>query len=198
MGNVYARSTLNISAIDGGGLFHNREPNQLHGWILPVPKQSLFDKTSYWQCTPGRYGNDFGEESSLYSRAWVFQENFLSPRGLKMGKNEVYWECRCVRNSETLRCATADTFVHIPDSIFRWGDGYQHMLTGFWDQVVSGYSPLQLTFWKDKFIALSGVSSIFAKKFKATFVAGLVRLQSPCIIFGLVFGAKYHSKESSK
>lgn len=40
-------------------------------------------------------------KSPLVSRAWVFQERFLSPRILYFGAELLYWECRCYTRFES-------------------------------------------------------------------------------------------------
>lgn len=42
------------------------------------------------------------ENSRWKSRAWTFQERFLSKRVLYLGKQEAYWECLDGKLSETL------------------------------------------------------------------------------------------------
>jgi len=107
MGSIYEHATCTIaatSAVNGGiGLFHDRKrkplpPVQVEGmwqtcseddddFDLSFPSAGLF---LFGRPTDSRRDID---AAPLNTRAWVFQERYLSPRLLHFTDEVVYWEC---------------------------------------------------------------------------------------------------------
>ncbi|KAI0399533.1 heterokaryon incompatibility protein-domain-containing protein [Xylaria palmicola] len=104
MGQYYGQSMLTIAAADGensaAGLFRERDGPRHLPYVLPSvngranwPKLYAFTREMSFdlkitgqsvKSTPGR----------LYSRAWVFQEQALSPRTLTFARDHVSWRCQ--------------------------------------------------------------------------------------------------------
>jgi hypothetical protein len=90
MAAVYKSSALNLAAAGGAngnaGLFLDRNPVSLWKPRFHLPKSAITICFSYEFCQPV-----IG--SKLWTRAWVVQERWLSPRTLHFTKDMLYWEC---------------------------------------------------------------------------------------------------------
>jgi hypothetical protein len=111
----------------------------------------------------------------LHSRAWVLQEQLLSPKTLHFTYDQVFWECYEYRAAEVL-----------PDTINRGGDTLRKTLMldklkkpgsyKTWHNRVSVYSKCRLTFRNDKLAAIFGLASRFALQWgiqSSSYLAGL-------------------------
>ncbi len=107
------------------------------------------------------------EQCALFGRALVVQELLLAPRTLFFGKDELFWECRRLRSTETipqqaehhpgyngLRKAIRGLWENLDDQ------DYQSRL-GVWFWLVFEYSDKQLTKLSGKLVAISGLASHF-------------------------------------
>jgi hypothetical protein len=111
---------------------------------------------------------------TLFSRAWVFQERYLSPRTLHFGPSQLFYECRTVKRFETL------PFIRID------GDHEETLaLTDFqreWSEVVKGYTKGKLTKATDKLVAISGIARVMEEKYGdgiGEYMVGLWRARLP-------------------
>lgn len=159
MASVYGGSSLNLAAVDAPdgtfGCFSSRKPG------IEACKIRINGTT--WNCVPRLFAPSLTTDTPLGRRGWVLQETLLAPRTLYMGR-QLVWACR-----ELNAC---ESFPHgISCRFSPWIDWRN--LVDAWFEVVHNYSSRALTFPKDKFNALSGVSQLFAATFNATFNAGL-------------------------
>jgi hypothetical protein len=110
------------------------------------------------------------------SRAWVLQERLLSRRMLHFSRSMLAWECsnstyqdnfhyRLPLTSNPSRASKWELF-HLE----RWDESW---LYKYRFSIVQDYSHRTLTKPQDKFPALSGLASLFAKFFKSSYIAGL-------------------------
>ncbi|KAE8446462.1 hypothetical protein EG329_011925 [Mollisiaceae sp. DMI_Dod_QoI] len=165
MADVYGNGAVNIAAThahDGSvGLFgqksafgiprqiiHTNTSNTLELWDVMLVKRCLVD-------------------APLGGRAWAFQERFLSPRTIHFSAERIFCECRC-----GLVC---EGWLH--PSLFkphRFGSPFPKTFgADDWAGVVHYYSRGQLTFAKDKLVALSGVARKFQSESQDQYCAGL-------------------------
>ncbi|KAH6706503.1 heterokaryon incompatibility protein-domain-containing protein [Leptodontidium sp. MPI-SDFR-AT-0119] len=90
-------------------------------------------------------------------RAWCFQETFLAPRSIFFGRDQVYWECRYVRASESI----PEGFSCAGEAGSRFDlereEGHLRQLLE-WFKIVQEYSSRNLTYWYDRLPALSGIA----------------------------------------
>ncbi|KAJ4991693.1 heterokaryon incompatibility protein [Stagonosporopsis vannaccii] len=118
------------------------------------------------------YRKEFGidKESTrlrpLTSRAWVFQEHYLSPRTLSFGVYQLAWECRRSRHTEEDDSPRPRSFRQTePENSSKE-----------WYEVVQAYSRLQITYESDKLPALAAVAEKMSHLRKNdTYLAGLWR-----------------------
>ncbi|KIL92405.1 tol protein [Fusarium avenaceum] len=104
----------------------------------------------------------------INQRAWVVQERCLSRRLLYLGNDQLYWECDGCTGSEVS-----------PDSINKGGNRESILdLTGrhkytAWRRTLAKYTQSDLTFEKDRLIAIAGLAKLVASKTGGTYLAGI-------------------------
>jgi hypothetical protein len=118
------------------------------------------------------------------SRAWTFQERIFSRRLLIFLNSTVYWNCACVRWSESEPNPSEDgplPWKYYNDPIFR--DNPKLYLKGIdlpgdnsinfvWQNVVGSVADLSLSFDEDIFVALAGMENYLAQYFETSFIFG--------------------------
>jgi hypothetical protein len=162
MGDVYGRSHCGIAAtgaFDGSqGLFLPHSPTTdttitftCHWDGMPELQCVVIDPLNVWR-------KGF-EKLPLNRRGWVMQERILAPRVLHFTSNEIFWECR-------RHAASGKYPMKLPDLLQQYHDTRNQLLRcdqeefyGVWMDVIKSYSRAQLTFTKDKLIAISGLVS---------------------------------------
>jgi hypothetical protein len=182
MFDIYRNSYLNIGAAGAsdanGGLFSSLDSGKTLPCVLTIGigENSRYIASEYEP--KNSYERD--EQCALFGRAWVFQELFLAPRTLFFGKDELFWECRRLRGTETipeqaehhpgydgLRMATRELWENLDDQ------NYQSRL-GVWFELVRQYSNKQLTKVSDKLVAVSGLASHLGSSWgDVSYLAGL-------------------------
>ncbi|KAI1413140.1 HET-domain-containing protein [Hypoxylon sp. FL1857] len=151
MADIYENAYLTIAATkstDGtGGCYSSADPET-------VSCRPIVENLVYCRKKPPEF-NQFYRRMNwpLLSRAWVYQEMRLSPRVLHFGSEEVIWQCRTCRRSESRsNDSDAPTTLTYNDRYVAKSD-----LLG-WYNTVYEYSHLALTFEKDRFAALAAVA----------------------------------------
>jgi hypothetical protein len=98
MGDFYKNAVCNIAATAAPngrlGCFFERDPEL----VIPCrvqsksfPKQSS-DSELFELVLSAIWGHNV-DDAPLNSRPWVMQERFLSPRIIRCGRNQLFWEC---------------------------------------------------------------------------------------------------------
>ncbi|KAI1439589.1 HET-domain-containing protein [Annulohypoxylon stygium] len=151
MGDIYENSYLTIAAtmsLDGtGGCYSSTDPESV--FCRPVVENLVFCRKKPPELNQFYRQRDW----PLLSRAWVYQEMRLSPRVLHFGSEEVIWQCRTCRKSES-RSNDSDA-----TTTFTYNDGFVRTFDLLsWHNTVHEYSHLALTFEKDRFAALAAVA----------------------------------------
>jgi hypothetical protein len=143
------------------------------------------------------------EDSMLAKRSWIVQERLLSPRILHFGARQLLWECRTCNRSEawpkmisipqtmkldkdfisavsTLRSADGAAFNKLGHQSFMHLGGLDQALfdavikfNQTWISIVKTYTTANLTYEKDKLIALSGVAKMLQNISGKKYLAGL-------------------------
>ena len=219
MGLVYRYGVCNIAATSGrdgrAGCFFDRNPLLVQPLVVQATwsGRSLLgslkeSNLSTNKLLPGEYCVYRGEwkeeieNAPLNQRAWVVQERLLAPRIMHFSSQQIYWECRTCRASETLPKGLPErpTFKIGAPSIEDEGNDWQktikktkelcvrlkspptprkYMEVRQWDEIVSAYTKCGLTKEKDKLIAISGIADCFEEKMKDDYLAGLWRSVLP-------------------
>jgi Heterokaryon incompatibility protein (HET) len=132
----------------------------------------------------------------LLQRAWVFQEQILSPRIIHFGPYEMVWECRsglqceCSelnRESQFVRSHQTNPSARKAYTIFSgdksWGTVFPHIMspTAAWQKMVSIYTQYDLTYERDRLPALSGIAS--QNKIDDQYLAGIWASELPHALF---------------
>lgn len=194
MQHVYGRCFLNIAAAASsdctGGLFKCRSsyvgPRSI---LLENEGETTLSQYQLWD--QSLWDIEF-EAAKLNTRAWVLQERVLSSRTLAFSREQLFWECRCKRACEEFP-------LEYPTELFeKWERDFEQpdlrdklkvsllsrhadsrsedqvdRLNLAWHNLVMLYSGLDMTFEKDKLIAISGLSALFSKQLKQNYLAGL-------------------------
>jgi hypothetical protein len=162
MASIYENAFLTIAATKSkdstAGCYSTTEPDFLAVSVpttgVYVRKQHTNFPTSWSQKTP--------EQWPLLDRGWIYQEMRLSRRVLHFCSEEVIWECRDCRKSES-GCSDEAFDRDKPqyewlmyESVPYWKLAENPRL--LWYRTVQEYSSLRLTLEKDKFPALAALS----------------------------------------
>jgi hypothetical protein len=201
MHQVYSNAIVNIAADDARdgteGLFRDRDPrlcelvevdvswtNQHRGTYLAVDN-------ALWQRNM--------EASVLNSRAWVLQEQLLSPRILHFGRAQLLWECQTGKACELFPAGLYEGHTGYgpknaikkaesegPFTLEKGGDlsdekvvvkySQQYKAHQQWKDIVDNFTNRDLTFGTDRLVAISALGRRFGNaNFQTEYLAGLWR-----------------------
>lgn len=169
MTNVYGNSGLNIAAsdtVDGNaGLFFARDSS----WRCQI-RVIAGDEESLYDCYPENLPLNF-ELSPLALRGWTTQERILSPRTLHFSRTQIVWECAQKMSCELFPCDCSE-----PASEHEWGRSPKGPLKlKPWTEMIQRYSWCELTYSKDRLVAISGLARMSQTETNEEYVAGLWR-----------------------
>ena len=199
MCNVYSSATLTIAAAhapEGNvGCFEERDGILQFPFIVDVPlpgpgtlgtkstRRARIQFTSY-----GRSKGLNSPEPPLYGRAWVLQEQLLSPRMLIFDGEQLRWECLSTHGSErspqggmtrhdghhrAIRKGVMDDteFFDLPEYEDRdFAARAQHQ---YWCYAVIDYTHRGMTKPSDRLVAIDGIAGALRRKTKQVYLAGL-------------------------
>ncbi|KAJ9663998.1 hypothetical protein H2198_000501 [Neophaeococcomyces mojaviensis] len=195
MASIYGNSTCNIAAENAsrrGGCFIRRNalmqrPCQLTQSSDVDPAEGIYAHpyhTSNWSAFPNHYYSSV----PLLGRAWVQQERMLSPRILYFGGSEIHWECCSFQASEVWPQGSPSKDYGF-DEVYPLKAAFGSLIKPFknWDRedwnvfvyelwhngVIREYTAAELTFEKDRLVALAGIAGVIQKRTGMTYVAGL-------------------------
>jgi hypothetical protein len=182
------------------GLYTTRNPRLVEpiGVVMPEECYCLNDETLGY-VDEGRYllvdldmWIDGVDKAPMGQRGWCVQERRLSPRTIHFGSKQLFWECAEVNACELwpdgfpsmmpisnmkeltkfkpTATGPAEGTLRFEDSNARWGPPEHHLR---WREVVSHYSPCQLTFPSDKLVAISGLAKRLKDNMNCPYHAGL-------------------------
>lgn len=104
MHQVYSNAIVNIAADDARdgteGLFRDRDPRLCE--LVEVDVSWTKHHRGIYKAVDNALWQSNMEKSMLNSRAWILQEQRLSPRILHFGKTQLLWECQTGKACETL------------------------------------------------------------------------------------------------
>ncbi|CAD6443602.1 c3eb3a84-62c9-4c5b-af84-ae19b046cb71 [Sclerotinia trifoliorum] len=122
------------------------------------------------------------EELPLGRRAWTLQERLLSPRVLHFAPNEIIWECRYGDAREYSPRIAKRKFAGIYS---RWGE------------IVNKYTGAQLTYSKDKLVAIAGIAFAANEETGDEYLAGLWRTNLEEQLLWIVAGENQKGRPAS-
>ena len=191
MDKVYMHSYLNIAAADADdgtkGLFRHHPPLPLGCQRVAVNTKEFGSGTGctdYLMTDLMLWLHNL-DKSPLHNRGWVFQERFLAPRNLHFFRDQLFFECNERTVCETfpkglpsvitkLTTASIKSRLWKQEDLSVLPDRYGEDLRNLWySDVVSQYSPMDLSVSTDKLIALSGIAKFFMARLEDTYVAGM-------------------------
>jgi hypothetical protein len=119
------------------------------------------------------YNNEWREDNEpIHTRAWTFQEHFMSPRMLLFKDFQLFWVCTKMRGRDGGWIA--------PDESQSYGQQWnlsrrnlQSPMLGDWQNICEMYSTRKLSDPNDKLTALSSVASYFAAAGSKSYAAGI-------------------------
>ena len=157
MADIYTNSFLTLAATSSvdhnGGLFFRQSAEFSSHKIDVTSHEGRSDSIYIRRCLPHIPSLSpsymFTGEYPLLTRAWTFQELFLSRRILHFSRDELMWEC-----TQHACCQCSASKPLIPAQIIA---SEQYQLRDQWHEIVVEFSKRALSFEKDKLPALSGV-----------------------------------------
>lgn len=193
MADVYTDAYVTISASsapsDGDGFLQKRpspyvplaltRPNGEITMVQLLPEIN-FPKLPVWSTS---------DKEPLNSRAWTFQERYLSRRKLTFSKEELGFECQTLRMEEGSRFTTDAVQAFKVNKLLEMNDELPNRTYFQWRDAVSQYSQRALTKGTDKLPALAGLADVVAKRKKGRYCAGIWEDDMP---FGLWWTASDH------
>jgi hypothetical protein len=180
MSYVYSNSHLNISADwspnSDGGCFKtiNSPPGFVSEETVSITNTLTNGQQScLYFLHPGSGGYNDLDSTPLASRAWVFQERFLSRRNLHFTQNQLFWECRegFAGEDKMPRCSGP----LIPGQLLqmRSRKTSEQRLQGWCHNIVRKYSAAKITFPTDRLPAISALARLFSDDLSSPYLAGL-------------------------
>ncbi|KAI9688006.1 MAG: hypothetical protein M1820_010332 [Bogoriella megaspora] len=160
MCDIYANALLCISADNAqnvwAGLFQpksyaeelERDLLTFNGWTFgPVRKHTA------------ALSSEQGKFFPTLRRAWILQEHEVSRRLLRFTPNELIWHCNSLMQCECRRESSKSSKTLLR----RAEDILPEFVYDIWRRIVREYSTRSLTYQEDRFPALSGLASGFAR-----------------------------------
>ena len=181
MASIYENAFLTIastkSATGSGGCYAVTDPEYL---AKPVPGTNVYVRRRPPLFPAGWVNYRYREAQAwpLLNRGWAYQEIRLSRRILHFCNQEVIWECRESRKSES---GCSDKDIGTDDPQFKSKNYFdvpywilERDPQKLWYRTVEEYSAMQLTFEKDKMPALAALTQkMETLRVNDRFLAGL-------------------------
>lgn len=167
MASVYGNSSLNIAATGASnsslGCFLERQP------LWRMQRKVGSEKTEQlFECVSKSYQENL-DDNPLLRRGWVLQERILAPHTLHFTTTELFWVCKEMQVSETFPDEKWQPLSYKKSpSLLRPPFGLET-----WESLVTAYSHCQLTYARDKLVALSGLAQASQLGLSQKYLAGL-------------------------
>lgn len=219
MCDVYQHAVLTIAAAhapDGEiGCFKDRDGLLNLPFYVEVPSQTSSGvPVKLYFTTYGRpQTKDLGGgDPVLYGRAWVLQEQLLSPRLLIFDGDQLKWECLNLHGSEgsptsgTTRYTQAYKFVrsavmggqdffhdinNSKETSQSSSDFWPRMKLDMWCAIIMDYTHRGMTKPNDRLAALAGIAQALSRYTKHDYTAGLWSIN---LFIGLLWSLPHHER----
>jgi Heterokaryon incompatibility protein (HET) len=169
MSSVYGCSSINIAAsgaLDGSlGCFFDRPST----WRCQVQIE-MEGQLCRYECLPSAMYYRSISSMPLLRRGWALQERLLAPRTLHFTSTQLFWECH-----HKVAC---ESFPERFPTAVAYGQSYfkkQPFSRPMWSWLVEQYSHCDLTFTKDKLVAISGLARTIQRQTGDQYIAGMWR-----------------------
>jgi Heterokaryon incompatibility protein (HET) len=193
MADVYKNARFNIAATAAinshHGMFYDRDPLKIGSCLVLITWDGTWFiseqdvKGSYYLTRKDAFDEDICL-APLNKRGWVLQERLLSRRIFHFSKNQIYWEC-----TESL---ASESFPYGQEPGWMFGFQKEHCfhltlpearklrqksyradgLYSTWRELLEQFTMCELTFPKDKFIAIDGIASTLQSWLEDVYIAG--------------------------
>ena len=166
MASVYGNSYLTISAAhstasDTGIFTPSHLSQQFPQHSVPEHPGIYIREQPHWRHTDfGSNYSAFYTSRSLMKRGWVLQERLLSPRVVYYDAEEMKWECKSMTDCQ---CGGMVVISNFKRDYHGSVDRGETPLSHSWMRVTERYSCLDLTFEKDRLVALAGIATAAGK-----------------------------------
>ncbi|KAF2758856.1 HET-domain-containing protein [Pseudovirgaria hyperparasitica] len=184
MGSIFEQAHLTLAADNASNCDAGLLGLRVTEDILSFPWNSPDGNTKTWiRIRKGLKAWKYvlGErESSIYTRGWILQEDLLAQRTLHYGRQQVFWECRTHRRSEslsnpfrnftTLNLTAGKSFMRLASSRSTNNHSRKHpdlLVYAEWAVIVRDYTRRSLTFPSDKLPALVGAAQAFQRRLRS-------------------------------
>ncbi|KAL8387758.1 hypothetical protein RB595_009691 [Gaeumannomyces hyphopodioides] len=169
MTSIYRNSTLTISALNSEG------PDV--GFLGPRTQKSLMVSPNMAIHGFRQGFSDAMEHNILTTRGWCMQERLLSPVVLHFGRDQMYWECCSFTLEENRGRSTSnydstssdyggpggiscESWNYRTPAFTRARKNFHVSGPGSWYTAVEEYSHRNVTFRRDKLVAIAGVAKL--------------------------------------
>ena len=197
MCDVYQHATLTIAAAHapGGdvGCFAERDGLLALPFFIELPHATSSTPTRIMFTSYGRVKEVGGGDPALYGRAWVLQEQLLSPRMLIFDGSQIKWECLTSYGSEssltsgTTRHSLYHKFIRTgimedfeffdhpdaTDAEFQDHNFWARLKHQYWCYIIMDYTHRGMTKSKDRLVAIAGIANALSRHTKNKYLAGL-------------------------
>ncbi|KAK3906173.1 heterokaryon incompatibility protein-domain-containing protein [Staphylotrichum tortipilum] len=197
MGDIYANSTLTISAMAAGastvGILHRDTTSPAAATPQAATLHVSSENSSPLAIAIERNQRDeesldtLDNSSPLSARGWTLQEFVLSPRHLFYGKRRIYWKCPSAVYSDEAAEAllpgpripdvTLDVLSSLlhPEALHsrRRATAHRSVVLQHYYRLVHAFSTRKLTFASDKLPAFSGLAQRLHAVIGGDYLAGL-------------------------
>lgn len=170
MSDIYLNAEMLIAAADAADSSEGcLLPRQLPWKLKYMPRRLFeFSHSDQQSLLVYPYPSFFNaiRNNRLNKRAWCLQELALSPRTLYCTKSQLYWQCGEIGFTECgiKPSQTRGRWTFGSDAVFNLPFHDQRDWTFSWWAVSMNFSTRQLTFPKDKLMAMAGITNFFAQK----------------------------------
>lgn len=181
MWQVYSEAFCTLAATaskdSSQGLFRDRWPHAVEDLVVQVPDGHGQLSVGQYCCFDHEEWHLSVDRAPLNQRAWVFQERLLSPRIVHFSRFSIFFECLELKASERFHAGIPSRYTTstLRDLVPRKPDSDIKKLLPLWEQFVSTYTSLGLTYESDKLVAISALSRHIGESFPQSgrYLAGL-------------------------
>ncbi|PMD47069.1 HET-domain-containing protein, partial [Hyaloscypha variabilis F] len=166
MASIYANAELTLAATwcngSGQSLFQDSGSSSTAVDIRDVDGTPIFLRPVWPHYTARDTEDELLAEIEwpLLTRAWVYQEQFLSRRMLHFMRKELFWECNKELDCQCSWYRPSNSSTSKPlVSIFK-----QPAVFKQWGRILSEYTSCNLTFKSDSLPALAGIAKSFSRQ----------------------------------